>query len=730
MNLLPPPIGLASFASAWMLLWGAAAAIPLVIHLLSRRARQVTAWAAMEFLKAALRKNSRRRTIEQWLLLALRTLILILLALAVAQPVASWWLVDRPPVESRGHTHTVLVLDASYSMGYRAADKTRFELAKQQARQIVAQGDQGDGFSLLLMADPPRGIVGDVAFDRADVQQEIDGLPLTHGGASLLATLEETDCVIQWAAARHPRLTQHRVFFLTDLGRTTWDEAQSRDVRERLGVLAERATLTLLDVGEADAANLAITRLAAGSSLLAVNDRVTFEVELHNFGKSEVPSQRVEMLVDGRSVAEHSLRVAAGGRATTAFSHAFDARGEHIVEARIDGDLLDTDNHRWLSVPVGETIQVLCVQGEQDAGRYVALALAPETMGRSRIRPELVLENALVELDLSRYDCVWLCNVGRFDREETNLLHRYVQRGGGLIVTLGDQVQADNYDQELGGRLSDRRVLPARLDRIMGARQYRFDPRDYQHPIVAPFRGHERSGLLTAPVWRYFRAIPYERDAAKIALYFDSGDADGGDPAIVEERIGQGRCILATTAFSLSSVDASGNPWTALPTWPCFPPLVHNLLLASIQGRIQQRNVRVGEPLAASPPAEGDETTVTVTDPAGRVERAPVRMDGPNRRWRYHGAEQSGVYKIESLSGNAGVQLFAANVDTRESDLARVDRASLPRQFSDRPAAERAANARLSAKEGRPLFRAVLGAMVILLLGEALLAWRIGGASA
>ena len=730
MNHLFPCLGLVSFGSAGMLLWCLAAATPLVIHFLSRRARQVTDWAAMEFLRAALRKNSRRRWIEQWLLLALRALILILLAVAAAQPAASRWLVDRPPVESPGHTHTLLVLDASYSMGYRAAERTRFESAKERARHIVAQGVQGDGFSLLLMADPPRSIVGDVAFDRTDVQQEIDGLQLTHGGASLLATLEETDRIIQSAAARHPRLAEHRVIFLTDLGRTTWDEAQSAAVAARLAALAEGARLQLVDVGEAEAANMALTRLAADTAFPVVHDRLAFEVELHNFGQNEMPAQRVELLVDGRNVAERALRVPAGGRATTTFWHAFDSPGEHVVEARIDGDRLDVDNHRWLSVPVRETIRVLCVQGEQDAGRYVALALAPEAAGSSRVRPELVLENALAELDLHAYDCIWLCNVDRLDRQEANLLHGYVARGGGLVVTLGDQVQMDNYDQELGGKLSGRRVLPARLERIMDARDrgagpFRLDPRGYEHPIVAPFRGHERAGLLTAPVWRYVRASPYAREAAHIALYFDSGD-----PAIVEERIGRGRCLLATTAFSLSSVDASGSPWSALPAWPSFPPLVHSLLQASLQGHLQLRNVLVGEALSAPPPADGDETTVTVTDPAGRVERAPVRIEGEHRRWYYHAAAQSGVYTIAALAGQGGAQWFAANVDTRESDLSRAGSLPLPQPSGSSAAAQRAADFRAPGKEGRPLFRAALGVLLALLLAESLLAWRIGRGAA
>ena len=63
------------FANVPLLYGLAAASVPILIHLLNRRRfRQVT-WAAMQFLMAAARKNRRRIRIEQWLLLAIRTLV-------------------------------------------------------------------------------------------------------------------------------------------------------------------------------------------------------------------------------------------------------------------------------------------------------------------------------------------------------------------------------------------------------------------------------------------------------------------------------------------------------------------------------------------------------------------------------------------------------------------------------------------------------------------------------
>ena len=86
---MSPILSFWQFGSAGMLAWGAAAALPILIHLWSRRKFCQERWAAMAFLLAALRKNARRIQVEQWLLLALRSLILVLFAIALADPRSS-----------------------------------------------------------------------------------------------------------------------------------------------------------------------------------------------------------------------------------------------------------------------------------------------------------------------------------------------------------------------------------------------------------------------------------------------------------------------------------------------------------------------------------------------------------------------------------------------------------------------------------------------------------------
>jgi hypothetical protein len=664
------PVILAFFNHPAMLAWLAAAAAPLIIHLLSRRRYRETQWAAMQYLLAAIRKNSRRIRIEQWLLLAVRTLLIILLVFAFAEPYLSH---TGLALLSGGRTHKVLVLDASYSMAYKTNDKTRFDRARELAERIVSQSNQGDGFTLVLLASPPRVVVGTPVFERSDFLEELSNLRVQDCGADLPATLIKVEDILTSARREYARLNREEVFFLTDLGRNTWmpdlrGAAAVSDFRNLSDRLASHAAFVVADLGQDGAENLALTALRSLDPYITLARDATFEAELHNFSRQSRNRQHVELFVDGRRAGDTHVDLPANESATATFGYRFDTPGDHTVEIRAMGDSLEVDNHRWLALPVVSHLRVLCVNGKpaggdfQGATDYLVVALAPNgpTDERSVIRPDVFTERALLESDLDQYDCVFLCNVAQFTSGEAKMLDAYVRGGGGLLVFLGDQVRAESYNRQLASDKEGVNLLPATLVEpapMNREEPYLFNALGYRHPIVSPFRGRDRAGLLTSPTYEYIKLrleVP-----ATVALAFTSGD-----PAIVERRVGQGRSILVAT-----SADAS---WTGWPMWPSYVPIVQELVAAAVRGRLEERSLQVGQTLSGTITAHAAESTVAVELPSGDRQRVPVAADDSTNRWTFDGVERSGIYRVEYGPPLVKQELFAANVNTTESDLSRV----------------------------------------------------------
>ncbi|MBL8826005.1 MAG: BatA domain-containing protein [Planctomycetaceae bacterium] len=658
------------FAHPLMLGWLAVAAAPLLIHLLSRRKYREVTFAAMSFIVAALKKNSRRIQLEQWILLALRTLLVILVVTALAEP-----FLESAGLQSTSgeHIHKVIVIDGSFSMAFKPTDKSRFDRAKELADRIVDESLQGDSFTLVLMTTPPRAIVATPSFEARSVRSEIENLRLPHAGGDLPGTVALVERLIDTAERENTRPTHHQVFFLTDLGRTSWsvDTAgpSGQEFLARSKKLAERAALQVIDLGQDDAENTAVTRFTLVDPYVTTARDVTFEAELRNFGRQRRDQLLVELFVDGRRVAEEHVDLEAGGQATVSFPFRFDTPGSHLAELRLASDLLDVDNHRWHAVEARESLRVLAINGKPSGGElrgatdYLTVALQPRSdqVDRPLVRVDVAAESALVEHDLTTYDSIFLCNVAQFTQQEASVLSAYQRHGGGVVCFLGDQVNADSYNRWLATGDENRApVLPAMLGDLAPSGQYLFDPLEYRHPIVAPFRDQEQAGLLTTPTQRYIKLKLPEETEAKIALAFT-----GGDPAIVESPAGRGRTVLVATSADLS--------WTTMPVLPSYLPIVQELLAWSVQGHTGERNVLVGASFGRQSRELAGQSAVSVKSPLG--ESTSIRITpGVEPSWIFNDTATSGPYA--ATVGNEA-ESYAVNIDTVESDLARVDAAEL-----------------------------------------------------
>lgn len=731
-----PLLPIAFFTNPLMLGWLAAAAAPLIIHLWNKRKYREVSWAAVEFLLAALRKNSKRIQLEQWILLAVRTLIILLLVLAVSEPFLEQAGLRFSPGQK---SHKVLVIDGSFSMAYKPTDNSRFERAKELAIQIVDESSQGDGFTLVLLSEPPRVVVGTPAFERSDFVKEIENLKLPHTGADLPATLEKVEEIIKRAQQDYSRLAQSEIYFLSDLGRHGWapelgSPQAIAEFRDRSKRLSEQARLVVIDLGQSSSDNLAVTDLQINEPYVLAGRDVNITAQVKNFGRQARTQHLVELFVDGRRAGEEHIDVPAGGEASTGFTYRFDSPGDHALEVRLASDLLDVDNHRWLSLPVKEQLRVLCVDGKPSgepfggAADYLAVALSPRGADQNRgdVQVDVVNERELLERDLNTYDCLFLANVAQFTRNEAQVLRSYLERGGGLVFFLGDQVRTDSYNENLFAASDGKsRVLPAKLATVVAESQYRFEPGEYRHRIIQAFRGQERSGLLTTPVYKYVKLELPQTGQPKVALAFENGD-----PVIVEEQIDRGRSIVVATSADVT--------WTTMPMWPSFLPVVQELLAAAVGGSWTERNAAVGQTLGNSFRSLASDVRIDVQPPEGDVRQVKPAGEGDYTAWNFSETEISGMYVTRFGPPVSRNESYAVNVDTAESDLTKLELSEL-RSDEVWPGISFEYNTNWQNLDERPnaeisrratFHRFLLYGVLALIFTESLLAWQFGRRSA
>jgi hypothetical protein len=141
------------FTAPWALLGLAAAAFPVLLHLFARREPPTVMFPATRYLAETARAHHRRLTLQHWLLLLVRTLLIIALVLASAGP-------TLPSGAATTHAPTALaiILDNSLSSAATAGGTPVLERLRASAREILS-GAHGDDVLWLITADglPRRG---------------------------------------------------------------------------------------------------------------------------------------------------------------------------------------------------------------------------------------------------------------------------------------------------------------------------------------------------------------------------------------------------------------------------------------------------------------------------------------------------------------------------------------------------------------------------------------------
>lgn len=676
---------------------GAAVSVPIIIHLLNRRRYRIVNWAAMRFLLAAQKQSVRKMRLEQFLLLAVRCAVLLLLVLAMASVMpwaeAFWYRLfpDQAVLAAVGRqrTHKILVLDGSFSMALKPAEESFFDRARDRAVQILDSSPGGDGFSVVLMAAPPQNVVPEPSDDPRKVAEEIRKLRLPHGNADLLATLNAVDGLLR---SSPEKFEAREVYFLTDLQRASWGVHATADLGEAMQRVQGKARIVLVDVGHDGVSNLAVSNLTLGSALVTSGMETPVTATIHHYGVAEARAVRVELLIgkarttgaeppfEPRVVAQEIVRVPSGrtGVAVT-FKHKFTAPGDYVVQVRLENDALQVDNTRSLVVTVKDTVPVMLVNGKpaaeplDQATQFLRVALNPYDKGpvprNVPARPRVVSESQFADAtlgDLTPYDCVFLCDVARLGGAEVRRLETHLRRGGGVVFSLGPRVDLEAYNRLVYA--NGQGILPGRLLGVQRAAEdrvftfYAEEDAYRQSPLGAFAADVDRAGLLGARFRRYVRTeLPGKGRAHKILSFMPEPEKEAkdrtalpvGDPALVEWPRYRGRVILLTTTVNMD--------WASWPASPSYPVMMQELLRFAVAGRLHEQAVPVGTPLEEFLPAGNVGIDFQVLTPDGRTVEGATQPLDDTARMMFGETDQSGIYRV-TLGLNPREYLYAVNV--------------------------------------------------------------------
>ena len=188
-------------------------------------------------------------------------------------------------------THTILVIDTSYSMAFESAGTSRLSKAQSQAAKLVEAPRRATRSRWSRMAEPPEVIIGEPSASHAAVLDEINRLRITNRGANLAATLERVERLVD---AAEKRFEVQLVHIFSDLGRRLWSDSPTNNWSSGLSTLSQRVAIQLSYIGQNENAdNTAVLRVAIPGGNVIVGVPVSVEVDVENFVRRQQLRKRV-----------------------------------------------------------------------------------------------------------------------------------------------------------------------------------------------------------------------------------------------------------------------------------------------------------------------------------------------------------------------------------------------------------------------------------------------------
>lgn len=711
----------------------AVVAIPVLIHLINMMRHHRVHWAAMEFLLLSQKKHRTWVLLKQLLLLLLRMLAVAAVVLMVAQPrLRSQW-----NLLGGARTHHVVLLDDSFSMSDRWGDTDAFSEAKKVVQNIASNATRQNRLQSWTLLRLSR-----VGRPQRPTEPDLIREPVNTEFADKLEALVSKFKVTQLAPGPAPALQamaqllgdddgEHRILYvISDFRTRQW--ADATDLRKELSQLSSSGTeIHLINCADRARPNLAIVSLAPTEGIRAAGVSLSMDVAVRNYGPTPARNVSVALGEDGHGRAGVSIaEIPPGKTASERFRVLFQNAGTHQITARLDGDAVSADNYRYCTLDLPPDVPLLLIDGEarpRDA-RFLNLALAPGESVRTGLRPQIEPPRYLSVKPLDPYRVVNLTNIERLESSSVAALENFAAAGGGVAFFLGERCDVKFFNDVL--YKDGKGLFPVPLthqaellvDRLEPAPDLQPEP----HFIFRSFSGKLNSFLQAVSVQRYF-AVPEGWRPSNASTVRVVARLRNGAPLAVERSFGKGRVVAFLTTASPTWNNWAGNPsfvvtmlelqaYLSQPSADDKSRLVGSPLVLRLDPKIfgaRDKQVRFTLPEDATTPL----VPVTATPAADGLLTASL-----------FDTDLAGFYEAQIAKADNTVETrrYAMNVDPQEGNLATVSGEQLAQQLTGvKYKYEQASQFQSSAEDWASynLGEIILYALVLLLIGEQILAW-------
>lgn len=518
-----------TFLNPAVLLGLLAASIPILIHLLNLRKLKRVEFSSLMFLKELQKNQIRKIKLKQWLLLLIRVMIVILLVTAFARPTLETAVIGG--TSSTVKTSAVFIIDDSFSMDVLETNGSRFNIAKNITKQLLAQLNEGDDATLIFLSqksDAEKILSKNIKELSAQIdEKEISFVSGDVHNAFTLAAL----------ALDKSQNYSKEIYFVSDFQTANYNKENIySDFSE---VLNERVKLFLFRFDEKDVNNLSLDSLRMNTQLFEKNKPVNVSVFISNHSKQKIENRVISLFINGERSAQKGFTIDAGASQELILEGTIKSSGYNKIVVETEDDELNVDNKRYISFFMPEKINVILATEKNGDEKFITTVL--HAVGREMINFNVKNISQINLSELKKYEVLYLIGT----KEEIKpAVKSFVESGGGVFFfpsSVGEISSLNSFMNSLAlPNFKQKKIVDDKSND-----EYYFGETDFNHPIFQNLFEQKKKKEIDAPFFNsYFQFFTDGRGSRIITMPDRSS-------FFSEFKIGDGKFLIVNVSPTL-----------------------------------------------------------------------------------------------------------------------------------------------------------------------------------
>ncbi len=621
-----------TFLNPFVLFGLAAAAIPILLHLLNLRKLKTIDFSTLRFLKELQKTSIRKLKAQQIILLILRTLIVIFSVLAFSRPTIKSTL---PSIGTHAKSSIIVVLDNSLSMDITDEDGNRFSKAKKLTSEILGALEEGDEMAFIPLSSLIKNRKRSFSRNFAWLKEEIDHCSVNPATASLNDGLRAAQGLLD--ASLH---VNKEIYILTDLQQ---QEIHSLEL-DSIKLFDDKTSVFLLPSLESKNSidqNISIDTAIFISRVYAKDKPVELQTKLYNSSVTDAKGIIVSVLFNGERVAQRTVDIGAGSYINVSLQGIPHTTGLIKGEIQIENDVLESDNHRYFSFIISSAPKVALI-GNQLETDFISLSIAPHA---SLLKSYSANQSASVHFE----DFDLLILAATLSQTEMQRIDAYIQNGGSVLFFPSSTESIAVQQQFFSGM----GLGPIIFQEFSESNPGICISADRQHPILqGVFKGfNSESGLGDSP--KIMKALCTQAGQSIISMQ--------GGSFLNEIRRGEGKVMYCAVPPSPA--------WSSFPFTGLMPTIIYRSAQYLSAKEVFTLEKTAGQEAIILIPTKSSASSIfTIKDPNG-IESDMQAADLPGGMSLQFGKpEMTGVYGVFSKDKNPITSLIV-NQSSKEGHL-------------------------------------------------------------